>query len=124
MQRNNSAYNGYVGGYITKKPKPPQLELKKLASRLNQLEERHACSTRQTLGRAFSGRLISDIECGGTRRGAVEVQHLCINARLNDSFFAEFPRSFQDLHVGATEWFNRLETAVTKYSVENPEVLV
>ena len=124
MEKNVASYNGYTGGYVSKRAKPPQLLLKKTLSRLKQLYDRHSGATFKTHFRAMSARLLTDIEAGGTRRGAVETQNLCINIRHNDCLFAEFIRTCAEVHVAAKEWFNRLDGAEDDTSFENAEVVV
>ena len=123
-EKNIAQYTLYVSGYMKKPQQVPHLELRRSLPRMAQLTERHANSTQQTLGRAVSQRLLTDIETGGTRRGSVETQHLCINARHNDCLFAECIRTFKEVHVATHEWFKRLDGAETVTPVMNTEVEV
>ena len=62
--------------------------------------------------RAFSGRMITDIEMNGTTRGAVEVFNLASNMREGDALFPEFIRTFPTRDLDARSWLHRLNLEI------------
>ena len=64
--------------------------------------------------RAFSGRMITDIEMNGTTRGAVEVFNLASNMREGDALFPEFIRTFPTRDLDARSWLHRLNVEIQK----------
>ena len=64
--------------------------------------------------RAFSGRMITDIEMNGTTRGAVEVFNLASNMREGDALFPEFIRTFPTRDLDTRSWLHRLNVEIQK----------
>ena len=109
MQCVQSSRNGYFGGYISKRQPSGKLETRKCIDKMLSLRERiHGRSLGQQQ-RAVSGRMITDIETGGTCRGAVETFNLVRNMKKDDILFPECLRSFCTRDIDAAPWFHRLE---------------
>ncbi|CAE7860116.1 esrp2 [Symbiodinium microadriaticum] len=119
LARAQSVTNGYFGGYISKKQRLGQVELRKCAAKMLQLGQLKQGSSAQQQFRAASGRMISDLELNGTLRGAVETVNLCINAQEHDALAAECLRTFPTVSVAGRNWLSRAEAVLARKGAES-----
>lgn len=101
--------NGYFGGYQVKIQPAGRYDLKKCVDKMHILRERTKCLPASDKVRAVTRRMLTDLECRGTLRGAVEVFNLCVNFRENDSTAQECIRTFRTASLNGSAFLRRLE---------------
>ena len=103
-----SRMQGYTGGYaLGKVPQVKPPEIKRILQKLARLEETTSSASVNEQFRAFSGRMVSDIECNGVVRPATMVYQLCDGLRENDVLNAECLRTFDSQTVDMRSLLNR-----------------
>ena len=104
--------SGYFGGYMSKNQPSGQLELKKCVPKMLDLKERNFGKTQKAQERAVAARMVTDLECNGVCRGAVEVTNLAANLNKTDALAQECVRTFPTQHLDGRIWLHRLDAAV------------
>ena len=89
-----------------------QLELKKCVPKMLDLKERNFGKTQKAKERAVAARMVTDLECNGVCRGAVEVTNLAANLNKTDALAQECVRTFPTQHLDGRIWLHRLDAAV------------
>ena len=103
-----SRMQGYTGGYaLGKVPQVKPPEIKRILQKLARLEETTSSASVNEQFRAFSGRMVSDIECNGVVRPATMLYQLCHGLRENDVLNAECLRTFDSQTVDMRSLLNR-----------------
>ena len=99
-----------MGGYMVKVHPSGRYELKKCVDNMHILRERTILLSTSDELRAVTRRMILDLECKGTLRGAVETFNLAVNLRESDSMFQECMRTFMAVNLPGSSFIYRLET--------------
>ena len=71
------------------------------------LKERNFGKTQKAQERAVAARMVTDLECNGVCRGAVEVTNLAANLHKTDALAQECVRTFPTQHLDGRLWIHR-----------------
>ena len=117
---------GYFGGYISKRQKVGQYELKKSIGSLPLLKQKLAkrgdSASRQLA--AVCNRMFTTLESKGILRTAPEEFMLASQYRPDDELFAEFIRTFRTTYFFGRYYVERFDALAENRDVTQPSVLL
>ena len=109
-QRAMKQMTGYFSGYICKKQKIGNFELKSVSSALPYLLQRiKTLKTAAAQVAQVTNRLITTLEGKGILRSAAESFTLCGKAKQKDELYPEFVRTFRSVNFNGSCYLNKLE---------------
>ena len=79
------------------------------------LKERNFGKTQKAQERAVAARMVTDLECNGVCRGAVEVTNLAANLHKTDALAQECVRTFPKPHLDGRLWMHRQPPSTVVY---------
>ena len=109
-QNAQTMQNGYQTSYMVKVPRAGSYELQKCINKMYNLRDRIDQRSGSDQLRAVTRRMVTDLECNGTLRGAVEGFNLCAFFHEHDSTAQECVRTFMTVSLPGNAFLHRLDT--------------